>query len=1046
MKKTNFILLLILFMPFLAFSQLSVTTVDTENIIDFDNTVVGVNEDVFVGTGFMSIPVAGQLDADGWEITGISDGDKDFGVEDTDGDCARGASTGGESSGGVYAFQYNGTTMLGVQASGTDFTPGAITLKVDNNTGVTVNSFDVEYNVYMLNDQNRSSSISLSWSLDNVTFIEGDGNMFSTIAVLEDPTDWIDYHRIIRSNLTVLDGESIYIRWTYDDKGGENSRDELAFDDITITLYETTYTDCSPISTFPWEEDFESYSNLSELRDVCWQLKYGYIADESLLYDNEDANYFYFSSFANAGDNAVAVNLYDTDAFDWLITPSFDLGDGTTNYMLEFDIALTDYYAASQGSFEEDDYFAIVISTDGGNTWSDLNVIDAIDSDNDDVPAAGTHYLTDLTGYTGVVKFAFYGESTLDGPEGYDIEVFIDNMSISELSGCVQPFGAGAYVVDATSVFVDWEDLLEGSNTYNIEYGVTGFTQGAGTLVEDVAVTEYLVEGLTYETYDVYIQADCGGGDTSEWIMITFTLAEGGSCATAFEYGAINDPAISSSLVSLEEVWYYVLLDAEYDNVMFSLCDSDFDTYIKVFSDCETSIGENDDSDYGTCSTTSGAMLFYSSLPAGVYYVRVTGYDYSAYGDFTLEITSDVTMPNLMASGDTFYESNDNDGTIVTEITITLGDEEFTNVGASLVAGTDYNIYTGPPAGLTLDVYVNSTTEVILTLTGIADAHTSADNSYLELAFTNSAFVGDDASVVLDNYFGFDIMYTDEALVVDLTVIEPSPGYACGFTDTEQVPYEIENVGTATLASGTMIDFSMKSGGMVLFTESLTLTSDLMPTETFAGFTTNTVDLSVIGATYYKAYVDYAPDTNQDNDTLNGWIVSLEQTVTFPADDDMNDTIVVGAYPYTIMPEVTYNPDSAALVPDWEWVAGPMTADYAVSADGWYYVYCSTFGCETYDSVYVRMITSVTDLENNFSLDVYPNPTSDIFTLDISADNSGEINVFILSVDGKIIENRNLSYNGRLTEQFDVSSYAPGMYIVRIDNKGVVTNRRLIKN
>ncbi len=73
------------------------------------------------------------------------------------------------------------------------------------------------------------------------------------------------------------------------------------------------------------------------------------------------------------------------------------------------------------------------------------------------------------------------------------------------------------------------------------------------------------------------------------------------------------------------------------------------------------------------------------------------------------------------------------------------------------------------------------------------------------------------------------------------------------------------------------------------------------------------------------------------------------------------------------------------------------------------------------------------DLENNFSLDVYPNPTNDM--LDISADNSGEINVFIISVDGKIIENRNLSYDGRLTEMVDVLNYAPGMYIVRIDNK-----------
>lgn len=51
-----------------------------------------------------------------------------------------------------------------------------------------------------------------------------------------------------------------------------------------------------------------------------------------------------------------------------------------------------------------------------------------------------------------------------------------------------------------------------------------------------------------------------------------------------------------------------------------------------------------------------------------------------------------------------------------------------------------------------------------------------------------------------------------------------------------------------------------------------------------------------------------------------------------------------------------------------------------------------------------------------------------------SSDNSDEINVHIISVDGKLIET------------FDIRNYASGMYILRINNKGVVTNRRLIKN
>lgn len=1050
MKNFYVLLGLLLFVPAIAFSQLSVTTADVSNLIDFDNTVAGVNEGAFDGSGFMMTPVTGQLDADGWAVTGMSDGDKDFGVENTTGDHARGNTDGGlVTTGGMYSFNTSEGVSIGFQSTGSDFTPGTIALKVDNNTGAEMTSVSLEYDILVYNDQTRSNSVTISYSSDNITYTEVTGEMYATTVLASPSPDWEIYHRIVTFNLTLADAESVYLMWTFDDKGGESSRDEIALDNIDVVLSATPASDCGPISSFPWSEDFESYSDLSELIDVCWEARYGFISDESQLTEDDNFNYFYISDFANgASNNSMVVNLYDEAAHDWVITPAFDLGDGSTNYMLELDIALTEYYSATQGAFEEDDYYAFVVSTDGGDTWSELNVVDAIDSDNDGIPAAGTHYIADLTGLTGIVKFGIYGVSTLNGPEDYDIEIFVDNLMISELSGCLDPFGAGSYVVDASSVYIDWEDLLEGSNLYNLEYGTASFTQGTGTLVEGISVTEYLIQELTFGDYDVYIQADCGGGSTSSWVgPISFTLEAGGSCATAFDYGMINDPTVSNTIESLEEVWYYVTLDTDYDNVLFSTCGSLFDTKMSVFVECDEQIGYNDDDELGLCGINNESTIFYPHLPAGVYQVRINGYDADSYGDFDLTITSDEPIPHLMYSGDAFYESISNDGTISTVIYVELENDTFTDVDVDFTDGFEYTSY-GVPTSLNMVVHTLTETTATITLTGTADSHTTADNTLVEIEFDDIAFTTYAAGDVVNYFAGFNLVFTDEVLVVDLALIEPQSGYACNVDDQTHVPYQLENVGTAPIASGTPIGIIFESESVVIVDEPIMLTEDLLPSETFEGLTVGTVDLSTIGATYFKAYIDFAPDSDHTNDTLNGWVVHFMQDVSFPDDDDMNDTIIVGAYPYTIDADVAYTPDSAFLASNtnWQWVGGPMADTYEVSTDGWYYIEVETVGCWTLDSVYVKLMTPAELAVNDLNLNIYPNPASENFVVEYSSAESGNLNIYILTVDGKVIETRSYDFDGEIRESFDISDYAPGMYIVRFNNNGKTINKRLIKN
>jgi hypothetical protein len=100
----------------------------------------------FDGSGFSPAPAPGQLDSDTWRVTGMSDGDGAFGGTYDFGDFARGASSGAVSSGGVYAFEVApGDVGLGVQPTGSVFTEGSFTLRVRNETGLTVDDLAVAY-------------------------------------------------------------------------------------------------------------------------------------------------------------------------------------------------------------------------------------------------------------------------------------------------------------------------------------------------------------------------------------------------------------------------------------------------------------------------------------------------------------------------------------------------------------------------------------------------------------------------------------------------------------------------------------------------------------------------------------------------------------------------------------------------------------------------------------------------------------------------------------------------------------------------------------
>ncbi|MDD3860647.1 MAG: hypothetical protein PHW83_10640, partial [Bacteroidales bacterium] len=218
MKRTIILLLAMLSLFALQVNaQLSITSVDTEFIIDFDNTVTDVNEGAFTGTGFATTPIAGQLDAEAWAVGGMSElaGLKDFGTEATTGDYARGSSVGGVTTGGIYAFEVEtGNIALGVQPSGADFSPGWIAFKTTNNTGQTINYNTFSYDVWVYNDADWSSSFNGEFSTDGINWSPAEGFEFATPVALDAAPEWVkttlSYEGFLGFDLA--DGQTIYFR------------------------------------------------------------------------------------------------------------------------------------------------------------------------------------------------------------------------------------------------------------------------------------------------------------------------------------------------------------------------------------------------------------------------------------------------------------------------------------------------------------------------------------------------------------------------------------------------------------------------------------------------------------------------------------------------------------------------------------------------------------------------------------------------------------------------------------------------------------------
>jgi hypothetical protein len=193
------------------------------------------NFESFTATGFVPEPSVGQLDSDFWRVTGMSDALGAFGGEFTTGDFGRGVSAGDVTAGGVYAFDTGANVVLGFQPTGSDFAPGTLTLKLTNTSGATISDWTIGYDIFTLNNADRSSSVSIEYSTDDDNYIPVPALEYATPEVADSSPVWVSTPRsTVLTGVSVPDGGSFLLRWVSADVSGSGGRDEFGIDNVSV--------------------------------------------------------------------------------------------------------------------------------------------------------------------------------------------------------------------------------------------------------------------------------------------------------------------------------------------------------------------------------------------------------------------------------------------------------------------------------------------------------------------------------------------------------------------------------------------------------------------------------------------------------------------------------------------------------------------------------------------------------------------------------------------------------------------------------------------
>ncbi|MFT6998218.1 MAG: hypothetical protein ACJAQ4_001978 [Cryomorphaceae bacterium] len=101
-----------------------------------------------------------------------------------------------------------------------------------------------------------------------------------------------------------------------------------------------------------------------------------------------------------------------------------------------------------------------------------------------------------------------------------------------------------------------------------------------------------------------------------------------------------------------------------------------------------------------------------------------------------------------------------------------------------------------------------------------------------------------------------------------------------------------------------------------------------------------------------------------------------------------------------------------------------------------------------FDNIVIPGLTSAEDTKFVSGLKAYPNPATDVVTLEYNLVASGNVNISLTDITGRVIENRIFKNqpNGTFRMDFNTSSYANGIYLYNVNVSGQNHTGKIVVN
>jgi len=359
-------------------------------------------------------------------------------------------------------------------------------------------------------------------------------------------------------------------------------------------------------------------------------------------------------------------------------------------------------------------------------------------------------------------------------------------------------------------------------------------------------------------------------------------------------------------------------------------------------------------------------------------------------------------------------------------------------------AGDDYDDWTG-------DVFFNSAASSIgATQIGVSFVipATVTDTIYREFkesfvpATTGVYYFAIRVNATTVPYFlSFDDFRMELTPVTDIAVYQTDIDL-CDTLGLFTPPIYIFNTGNTVIPNGQNLDISYQVDGGAVVVNTITLTADLSPAgNTMVFFTTPYL---------FNQFVTYSCMMAA---SLTGDLIQTNDTADFNLSFYHNPTVNLG-HDTTLCSNETIILDAGNPGATYNWWNGSNTQIHPVDSTyiggvgtGFFWVNVEDIhGCSSRDTIYITwsICTGIDQIEN-ISMTIMPNPTNGLFNVDFGG-LIGSTYVEISDLTGKVAISETLKLTGIERASYDLSSYAKGIYNIRIVNNSQVAVRKIVVN